>query len=325
MTELLKKLMLTTGVSGREGKIREVIKTEAEKYADEIFTDPMGNLIVRKKGNGKKIMLAAHMDEIGYFVTYIDEKGLIRVGAVGGINATAAAYSEVVSENGVYGTVVPSSKEEIPKANEMYIDIGARNRKHAESRVQIGDFFVHTPHLRRLSGNKYMGRPFDDRVGCLALLEALKNIKNTDNDLYFVFTVQEEVGSRGAKPAAYRIEADIGIAVDVTSVSGKPDSPKSSAKLGNGAAIKIKDASVICSYEIVEKMREIANKKKIKHQDEIIISGGTDTSVIQVAGAGCLAGAISIPTAYIHSVNEMIDISDVKEAVKLICAVCEEI
>lgn len=325
MTELLKKLMLTTGVSGREGKIREVIKAEAEKYADEIITDPMGNLIAHKKGNGKKIMLAAHMDEIGYFVTYIDEKGLIRVGAVGGISALSSAYTEVVSENGVYGVILPSSGKEIPKVEDMRIDIGAKSRKQAEAKVQIGDYFVHTPHIKRLLGNRYVGRPFDDRIGCLVLLEALKSVKSTDNDLYFVFTVQEEVGSRGARPAAYRIEADVGIAVDVTSVSGKPDSPKSSAKLGNGAAIKIKDASVICSYEIVEKMRELAKERNIKCQDEIILAGGTDTSVMQVAGAGCLVGAVSIPTAYIHSVNEMIDMSDAKEAVKLICAVCEEI
>ena len=325
MTELLKRLMLATGVSGRENKIREVIKKEAEKYADEIITDPMGNLIVRKKGNGKKIMLAAHMDEIGYFVTYINEKGLISVGAVGGINPLSSSYSEVVSENGVYGIILPSESNETPKVEQMTVDIGAKNRKQAEARVQIGDYFVHVPHVKRLSGNKYVGRPFDDRVGCLVLLEALKNAKSTDNDLYFVFTVQEEVGLRGAKPAAYRIEPDIAIAVDVTAVGGKPTSPKSKVELGGGAAIKIKDSSVICSREIVERMREIAAENKIKFQDEILLMGGTDTAAMQIAGAGCLVGAISIPTAYIHSVNEMIDISDVKEAIKLTCAVIEGI
>jgi len=317
--------MLTTGVSGRENKIREVIKAEAEKYADEIITDPMGNLIVHKKGNGKKIMLAAHMDEIGYFVTFIDEKGLIRVGAVGGINTLAASYSEVVSERGVYGIALPTESNELPKVDGIYVDIGAKTKKQAEAMVSIGDYFVHVPHIKRLCGNKYVGRPFDDRVGCLVLLEALKRVKDTENDLYFVFTTQEEVGLRGAKPAAYRIEPDIAIAVDVTAVGGKPTSPKSKVKIGEGAAIKIKDSSVICSYEIVERMRELADESKIKHQDEILLKGGTDTAAMQISRAGCLVGAISIPTAYIHSVNEMIDLSDVKEAVKLATVIAERI
>ena len=326
MTELLKKLMMTPGVSGREYKIREVIRAEAEKYADEVTTDPMGNLIARKKGNGKKIMLVAHMDEIGYFATYIDSDGLIHLGAVGGINPMSSAYDTVVSERGVCGVAVPPDNTDIPKAEKLLVDIGVKTRKQAEAKVSIGDFFVHSPRLKRLAGNRYVGRPFDDRAGCLVLLEALKSVKNTENDLYFVFSVQEEVGSRGAKPAAYGIEPDIGIAVDVTTVSGKPASKSASkVKLGQGAAIKIKDSSVICSYELVEIMRRLAEERRIKCQDEIILAGGTDTSVIQVAKTGCQAGALSIPTAYIHTVNEMIDISDVREAVKLTVAIAERI
>ncbi|MBQ9743531.1 MAG: M20/M25/M40 family metallo-hydrolase [Clostridia bacterium] len=325
MTELLKKLVLTSGVSGREDKIREVIKAEAEKYADEIIIDPMGNLIAHKRGKGKKIMFASHMDEIGYFVTFIDEKGLIRVGNVGGINTLSASYSEVVSERGVCGVALPSDSNEVPKVDALCIDIGARSKKQAEKRVSIGDYFVHAPHIKRLYGNIYTGRPLDNRIGCLVLLEALKNVKPTDNDLYFVFTVQEEVGLRGAKPVAYRIEPDIGIAIDVTSAGGKPTSPKTKVKIGGGVAIKIKDASVICSYEIVEKMRELCLDSNIKYQDEILLKGGTDTGAIQTAKMGCLVGALSIPTAYIHSTNEMIDISDVKEAIKLTCAIAERI
>ena len=326
MTELLKKLMMTPGVSGREYKIREVIRAEADKYADEVITDPMGNLIARKKGSGKKIMLVAHMDEIGYFATYIDGDGLVHLGAVGGINPLSSSFDTVVSEKGVCGVAVPPDNKEMPKTDKLCVDIGARTRKQAEARVSIGDFFVHSPRLKRLAGNRYIGRPFDDRVGCLVLLEALKSVKNTENDLYFVFSVQEEVGSRGAKPAAYGIEPDVGIAVDVTTVSGKPAPiSASSVKLGNGAAIKIKDSSVICSYELVEIMKRLSSDRKIKCQDEIILAGGTDTSVIQVAKLGCMAGAISIPTAYIHTVNEMIDMGDVREAVKLACALCEEI
>ena len=325
MTELLKRLMLAPSVSGREHKVRDIIRNEVEPYADEIRVDPMGNLIVRKKGNGKKIMFAAHMDEIGYFVTFIDEKGLIRVGDVGGINPLSSCYGEVVSENGVYGVIVPSSDKDMPKCEELTIDIGVKTKKQAEAKVEIGDFFVHSPRLKRLNGNIYVGRPFDDRVGCAVLIEALKRIENTDNDLYFVFTAQEEVGLRGAKPAAYGIEPDIAIAVDVTSVGGKPQSPKSTVRLGKGATVKIKDSAVICSYELCERMRALATENKIKYQDEILLKGGTDAGSMQTARGGCMAGGISIPTAYIHSVNEMIDISDVKEAVKLATVIAERI
>ena len=325
MTELIKKLMFVPGISGREDKIAEVIKKEVEAYADEVYTDPVGNLIAHKKGNGKKVMFAAHMDEIGYFVTFIDDRGLIKVGNVGGINAIAGAFTQVVSEKGVYGVIVPSDMKDV-KVDGLYIDIGAKTKKQAESKVKIGDYFVHVPAFRRLNGStRYIGRPFDDRIGCAVLIETLKNVKNTDNDLYFVFSVQEEVGCRGAKPAAYSIEPEVGIAIDVTAVGGKPGAPTMDVKLGGGAAIKIKDASVICSYEIVNKMRELAKENKVKYQEEILIRGGTDTSAMQISKGGCLAGAISVPSAYIHSVNEMIDMSDVKEIVKLATLVAERI
>lgn len=325
MTELIKKLMFVPGISGREDKIAEVIKKEVEPYADEVYTDPVGNLIAHKKGNGKKVMFAAHMDEIGYFVTFIDERGLIKVGNVGGINAIAGAFTQVVSEKGVYGVIVPSDMKDV-KVDGLYIDIGAKTKKQAEAKVKIGDYFVHVPAFRRLNGStRYIGRPFDDRIGCAVLIETLKNVKNTDNDLYFVFSVQEEVGCRGAKPAAYSIEPEVGIAIDVTAVGGKPGAPTMDVKLGGGAAIKIKDASVICSYEIVNKMRELAKENKVKYQEEILIRGGTDTSAMQISKGGCLAGAISVPSAYIHSVNEMIDMSDVKEIVKLATLVAERI
>ena len=325
MTELIKKLMFVPGISGREDKIAEAIKKEVEPYADEVYTDPVGNLIAHKKGNGKKVMFAAHMDEIGYFVTFIDERGLIKVGNVGGINAIAGAFTQVVSEKGVYGVIVPSDMKDV-KVDGLYIDIGAKTKKQAESKVKIGDYFVHVPAFRRLNGStRYIGRPFDDRIGCAVLIETLKNVKNTDNDLYFVFSVQEEVGCRGVKPAAYSIEPEVGIAIDVTAVGGKPGAPTMDVKLGGGVAIKIKDASVICSYEIVNKMRELAKENKVKYQEEILIRGGTDTSAMQISKGGCLAGAISVPSAYIHSVNEMIDMSDVKEIVKLATLVAERI
>ncbi|MBQ7353448.1 MAG: M20/M25/M40 family metallo-hydrolase [Clostridia bacterium] len=324
MIELIKRLMLTPSVSGREDKIREVIIDEIKPHADTIDIDNMGNIIARKKGNGKKIMLCAHMDEIGFFVTHIDKSGIIRVSSVGGINPISSAYSEVVSENGVYGVLVPEKSGEKLSVEGMFIDIGAKTKKQAESKVKIGDFFVCKPNIRRLMNRRYVGRPFDDRIGCAILIEAMKEAKS-ENDLYFVFSTQEEVGGRGAKPASYAVSPDIGIAYDVTRESTKPGSPQMEVKMGKGCAIKIKDSGVISSPTLVKQMREIAENNGIKYQNEILLSGGTDASPMQVAGRGCHVSAISIPSAYIHSNCEMIDMGDVYEAVKLTVALVKEL
>lgn len=323
MTELLKRLMNTSGVSGREDKIRALIESEIKPYADEITTDNMGNLIARKKGNGKKIMFCAHMDEIGFFVSYISSNGMLNVSPVGGINFLASSFCEVVSENGVYGVLVPSVKGEIPKGESVCIDIGAKTKRQAEKKVSVGDYFVVKSSMRRLMNSKYVGRPFDDRVGCAILIEALKQINEPQNDLYFVFSVQEEVGGRGSKPSSYGVSPEIGIALDVTMTSDKPCSPKMTVELGKGCAIKIKDSGVICHTGLVKQMREIAEQNGIKYQNEVLLAGGTDASSMQVAGRGAKAGAISIPSAYIHTGVEMIDINDVKEAVKLTVALCK--
>ncbi len=325
MIELLKKLMYTPGVSGREDKIRELIENEVKPYADEITTDNMGNLIVRKKGEGKKIMLCAHMDEIGFFVTHIGSDGLLSVAPIGGVKLLSASYSEVVSEKGVYGVLVPTVTKAIPAGDEVKIDIGAKDKKQAERKASVGDSFMVKPSIRRLLNNKYVGRPFDDRVGCLALIEALKQIKSPKNDLYFVFSVQEEVGGRGSYPATYSIKPDIAIAVDVTCEGDKPASPKMTVSLGKGCAIKIKDSSMICNGELVQKMREIATEENIKYQDEILLSGGTDGANMQITAGGSVAGVISIPTAFIHTSVEMIDIKDVEASIKLLTHLCNKL
>lgn len=325
MINLIKRLMLTSGVSGREEKIREAIRQEIESYADEISVDALGNLIARKKGKGKKIMFGAHMDEIGYFATHITEKGFIKVSPIGGINYLSASFSSVISERGVAGVLATSATGEMPEAKSVYIDIGATTKKQAEARVKVGDFFVHTPSVKHLIGSRYVGRPFDDRIGCAILVEALKSIKHTDNDLYFVFTAQEEVGCRGARPVTYSVEPDIAIALDVTRTDDKPGSDKLNVKIGNGPTIKIKDAGVICSHELVLNMRSIAKEGGVKYQDEMLSKGGTDTSAMQIAKGGCKAGAISIPCGFIHTNNEMIDLADAKGAVKLVALIAERI
>ncbi|MBQ3040720.1 MAG: M20/M25/M40 family metallo-hydrolase [Clostridia bacterium] len=324
MIDLIKKLMLTPSVSGREEKIREVIKNEVLPYADEVYTDNMGNLIARKKGNGKKIMFCAHMDEIGFFVTGIGSNGNINVSPVGGINALSATFQDVISENGVCGILATNSSKELPKYEKLYIDIGAKTKKQAEKKVQIGDFFVCVPKFKKLLNQRYVGRPFDDRIGCAILCEAIKQV-NSDNDLYFVFSVQEEVGSRGSKPATFAIAPDIGIALDVTATAEKDGDSSMDVKLGAGCTIKIKDPSVISSPELVKEMRKIAENEKIKYQNEILPFGGTDASVMQIAGKGARVSVISIPSSFIHTSCEMIDMGDVKEALKLTVALANKL
>ena len=323
--ELLRKLMFASSVSGREERVCNLIKEEITPYCDEITVDNMGNLIAHKKGNGKKVMFCAHMDEIGFFVTYIEENGLIKVSPVGGINFLSASYCDVVSEKGVFGVMVPSSNDSIPKGEDVSIDIGAKTKKQAERVVSVGDFFVCAPKIRKLRGTRMVGRPFDDRVGCYILIETLKNVKNTENDLYFVFSTQEEVGLRGSKVATFGVEPDIGIAIDVTRTGDKPTDSPMCVELGAGPTIKIKDSSVICSPEIVKKMKEIGARGGIKTQDEVLVRGGTDTASMQITKCGAKVGAISIPSAFIHSQNEMIDMADVEEAIKFATLICEQI
>ena len=321
---VLKELCLCPSVSGREQKIREKISAIVSPFCDEMRTDALGNLIAVKKGvgGGKRVMLAAHMDEIGFMVTFIEDSGMLRVATVGGISFTAAAFGEVVSENGVRGTIIPEEKVKPAdfKADSFYIDIGAKSKKQAEAKVRIGDFFVLTPHVQKLAGGRVCGRPLDDRIGCAVLLDIAERLRDKalDGDVYYVFSVQEEVGCRGAMTAAFAIKPDIAICLDVTATGDTLGASPMACRLGDGAAVKIKDASVICNEEIVRGLCETAQENKIKYQKEILLFGGTDTSSMQLAGAGAAVGAVSIPTRYIHSGNEMCDLSDAQSCAVLV-------
>ncbi len=322
MLNLIKKILKPVSVSGREQAVAGVIAEEIAPYVDSIRTDAMGNLIAYKAGvgeNKKKVMFAAHTDEIGFMVTYIEENGYIRFNTIGGINFTSAAFTHVVFENGTRGVLVP-------EANSNYVvDIGAKNRKAAERYVKIGDTFAVVSDVVKLAGTRVAGRPMDDRIGAVVMIEAAKALagKEIKNDVYFCFVVQEEVGCRGSKTAAYGIMPDIGIALDVTGTGDTQGAAPMAVKLGGGAAIKLKDSSVICDRDLVETMKKTADDRKIKYQLEILPYGGTDTSSMQQNAAGCLAGCISIPTRYIHSTVETIDLFDVQESVKLTAALCD--
>lgn len=332
MFTTLKTLCSISSVSGRENAIRTKLTELISPLADEVYTDALGNLIAKKNGSAsdaKNIILCAHMDEIGFLVTFIEDDGFIRIAPVGGINSAAAAYSEVVSEGGVRGLIVPNDdvKAADYALNKFYIDIGAKNKKEAERKVAIGDFFVCRPALTRLIGQKVCGRPLDDRIGCAVLLKIAEHFATITpkNNLYYVFSVQEEVGCRGAKTAAFGIGADYGLVFDVTGTGDVPGAKPMACKVSGGAAIKIKDNSVICDKTVVDTLIELAKENKISHQCEILTYGGTDTSAIQMTGSGAAVGALSIPTRYIHSSTEMLDLSDANACVDLAVKFVEKI
>ena len=326
--KILKELMLAHGVSGRETRVADRIEEMMKPYVDKITRDAMGNLICYKKGsakNAKKLMLAGHMDEIGFIVTGIDDKGYIRVSSIGGIHYVSAAFSNVRFENGRLGVIVPEADFGNNFSSDRFvIDIGATSKKETEKRVKVGDFCSTVSHLERLSGGFWSGRPFDDRIGCAIMVRAAMEMKDCKNDTYFVFTVQEEVGCRGSKTSAFAVRPDFSVAFDVTGCGDGPKARPMAVSLGKGAAIKVKDSSVICDGGFVKYLSDLAKEKKIQAQLEILEGGGTDTCSMQTTGEGSRATAISVPTRYIHSNNETICKRDYDACVALTKAMLEE-
>ena len=327
MYQTLKKLLpATPSVSGREQGICDMIKDLMTPLCDEVSTDPMGNLICYKAGSAKaprKVLLAAHMDEIGFIVNFIEESGYVRVAPIGGIDYTAAVGAVVVFENGTRGVLVPeasSKKEEAPKGEKCYVDIGAKNRREAEKKLKIGDCCALQAHLTRLMSGRVCGRPLDDRVGCAVMIEIARRMRAPADDIYYVFSVQEEVGCRGARPAAFGIAPDLALIFDVTATGDTIGASPMAVKLGGGVAIKIKDRSVICDATLVEELVTLAKAHGIAAQCEILAVGGTDASAVQMTGLGCKTGALSLPCRYIHTGVEMLDLGDVKAAVELAVA-----
>ena len=321
LTEILCMLDSAHGPSGDEGDIRAVIQQLARPWADEITSDVMGNLVARKKGSGPKVMFAAHMDSIGFIVTHIEKEGFLRVGKLGGISPKDVLNTPVRFKNGVRGVLVAEEKvEDKLKLEDCYIDIGARDEEQARSLVQVGDTAVYDTAVTEVNG-RVISPYLDDRIACAILLKAMEQVGPCENDLYFVFTVQEEVGTRGAKTAAWSVDPDYGIAVDVTDVDDTPGSGKyGTCKLGRGAAVKVMDSSVICHPEVVKALEQCAQDKGIAVQRDIIRAGGTDAGPIHVTRTGVRTGGISIPCRYIHTPTEMADLSDVQSCVDLTVA-----
>lgn len=325
MKKLLKQLTETFGPSGYEDEVRKLVQAEVKPLADEIRVDALGNLIVRKKPtrsskDSKKVMIAAHMDEIGLMVSHVDEKGFVRFTPIGAVFRRYVPGGRVRFLNGTLGVLGYdnlSNPTELPTLDKVYIDVGATSKKDCP--VKVGDVAAFDRTFTEM-GTRLVAKSMDDRVGVLVAIEALRALKNTPNDVYFVFTTQEEVGVRGATTSAYGIDPDLGIALDVTPTGDAPESLRMEMVLGKGACIKIKDVGALSDPRVVQWMIETAEKNRIPYQREVLLVGGTDARAIQVTRGGVPAGCISIPVRYVHSPSEMVDYSDVQSAVKLLTA-----
>lgn len=321
---LLSDILTAYGASGHEEPVRKVIAKALFGHVDALETDALGNLIAVRRGDGtgRRVMLCAHMDHIGLIAVDADENGYVRVASVGGIDPNNLISAHVVFQNGVEGVVDAEPTEGKLKVSDLFVDIGAENREEALSRISIGDVCVTKPRMSRLGEHRLASPAMDDRIACYVLAEMMLSLpEHIKNDVAAVFTVQEEVGTRGATVAAYAIDPDLGIAIDVT-VTG--DTPGSKGhlpmKLGGGAAVKIMDAGLIATPWVVQMMLDAAQENGIPIQREILPFGGTDADAIQSTKGGVPSGAISIPCRYTHSAAETIDLRDVQAALDLALA-----
>jgi len=328
--DLLKRLCETPAIPGREQRLIDLMKKELGGSCDSVSVDGMGNVIgVKKSGrkNAKKVMISAHMDEIGFIVNHIDNKGFIRI-VPRGYHMPRTLCSQrvrILGKKELVGIAetTPSrgdakKRDEVPQLKDMFIDTGLG--KDAKKIVSVGDIVV----LERSfieQGDACISKAFDDRIGCYVLLEAMKRVekKKLPVDVYAVGSTQEEVGLRGARGAARSIVPDIGVALDVTDAGDVPGvgEAQQTTAMGKGVAIKINDSSAICNHGLVKHLEALAKKSKIKYQMEILSGGGTDSGAMQMFGSGAVC-ALSIPTRYIHTPSEMISRQDIKACIDLL-------
>ena len=340
LADTLEKLSNACGVAGREEEVRSLMKSFLKPYVDEVKEDKLGNIIGIKKGkkNASKVMLAAHMDEIGLLVKTISKEGFIQFAKIGGIDdrillaQKVIVYTEKGPLHGIIGSKPPHiQKEEERKrvltCDELFIDIGAENQEQAKKMgVKIGDPVGFDIKFAKVGKNIVIGRAFDDRVGCAVMIEAMKRLK-TECTVYAVGTVQEEVGLRGATTAAFGIYPDIGIALDVTIAGDVPGVREVEApiKLGKGPSIEIADMGLIAHPKVVRLLIDAAEENKIPYQLETGLPGSTDAARISLTREGVPSGVISIPTRYIHSPSSLLSLEDAEKTVKLTVAAIQKI
>jgi putative aminopeptidase FrvX len=324
--DLIKKLTEAYGPSGHEEQIREVIRAEVKAQADEVRVDTMGNLIVHRKGTGggKRVMLAAHMDEIGLIISYVDEKGFLRAQPIGGIDVMTLVGSRVQFADGTIGVIAPEKRDDFrkePELSRVYVDIGATSREEAQGRLgQVVSFVRPFTDL----GRRITAKALDDRIGCAVLIQTLHQLADSTHDVYFVFSTQEEVGLRGARTSAYGLEPEVGIAVDITMAGDTPEAPKMTMKLGAGPCIKVMDSGMLSHPGLKNLLIETAEARAIPYQLEVLARGTTDAAAIQLVHGGVPAGCVSIACRYHHTPSEIVDMDDVQNAVRLLVALLEQ-
>ena len=335
MDALLKRMIEASGIPGYESEIARIMQGEFKKSCDEVSIDDFGNVIARKGKGKKKIMIAAHMDEVGLMVKHITKEGYINFIKVGGIDDRVLPAQRVVVKSkkgdliGLIGTKPPhlqkdEERKQPLKYEDMFIDIGCKNKEETEKKVEIGDAVIFEPNSGILNGKLYYGKAIDDRIGCFALIRIMEKLRTTAGgaELYAVATGQEEVGLKGARTSAFRIDPDFAIAVDTTIAGDTPQitERESSLKLGGGVAITIIEASgrgVIVNEKIKDLLINTAKANKIKYQIDVIEGGMTDGAMIYMNREGVPTGVLSIPTRYIHSPTGVFNIDDVNSAVEL--------
>jgi len=333
--ELLKRLSEAPGVPGREEAIRAIVREALQGHVDEIEVDRLGNIIARKRGSGPKVVVAAHMDEIGFFVSHIDEEtGYLRIEPVGGFDARTLIASRVVvhTESGpllgligikpVHILTEEERKKEI-RIQDLFVDLGLPG-KEVKEKVRVGDPVTLHQTFAEV-GELVSGKALDDRVGVYVGIEALRRLRSHTADIYFVGTVQEEVGLRGARTSAFQIAPEIGVALDVTLACDMPgvQPHEQVTKLGKGVAIKLKDSASISHPGLVRFLTRLAEEKGIPYQMEILPRGGTDAGAIQLAREGAAVVTLSVPTRYVHTVVEAAHKKDIEAAIQLLVAFLE--
>jgi len=328
MKPLIKKLVEAYGPSGNEGQVRDLIRAEIRNLPDYITVDPLGNLIAVIKKNskkGKKIMLSAHMDEIGVIASHVDGKGFVRFSNIGSVVPLNCVGGRVRFADGTTGVIGLDVKRDDPSKSptlgELFIDVGATGP--ADCRVKVGDAACFDRPLEE-QGSRLIAKSMDDRIGVAVLIETLRALKRTPHEVAFVFSVQEEVGLRGAGTAAFGIDADLGLAVDVTRTGDTPNGVKMEVALGGGPAIKIRDGGMLADPRVKNLMAQRAQEVRIKFQLEVLEAGTTDAAAMQIARGGLPAGCLSIPTRYIHTPSEMVDFRDVQASVQLLLEILQK-
>ncbi len=320
---LLETLTQTFGPSGYEDRIRGVIRNAIEPKATEIRVDALGSLVSLQRGKGKegqrqKILLAAHMDEIGLMATHIEEKGFVRFTSIGGLQAISRIGTRAKFADGTSGPIYVERREEtskVPALSHLYVDVGATGREDCP--VRVGDPAVFVGPLQK-QGNRLISKAMDNRIGCYVLIEALRRLEQPHHDVFFVFTTQEEITLSGARTSAYRIEPDLAISVDVTSTGDTPKALPMDVSLGGGPAIKVKDSGMIAHPKVRDMLVDAGEQAKVPYQMEVLLRGSTDAAAMQLVRRGVPSGCLSIPCRYVHTTSEMIDVTDVEGAVDLL-------